>query len=93
MKIRSLKNNIAELRVRQATNQRQAMYQVIANTPENDDDLLSEDTSPTMRADQLREPDLDGLAPITSDDYQPASHPPRPQANNHQGVTYTVIKM
>ena len=93
MKIRSLKNNIAELRVRQATNQRQAMYQVIANTPENDDDLLSEDTSPTMRADQLREPDLDDLAPITSDDYQPASLPPRPQANNHQGVTYTVIKM
>ena len=94
VKISSLKNNIAELQLRQATNQRQAMYQVIANTPENDnDDLLSEDTSPATRADQLREPDLDDLAPITSDDYQAAPHPPRPRANNRQGVTYTVIEV
>ena len=94
VKISSLKNNIAELRLRQATNQRQAIYQVIANTPENDnDDLLSEDTSPAMRADQLREPDLDDLAPITTDDYRPAPHPPRPRANNRQEVTYSVIEM
>ena len=94
VKISSLKNNIAELQLRQATNQRQAMYQVIANTLENDnDDLLSEDTSPAMRADQLREPDLDDLAPITTDDYQPAPHPPRPRVNNRQGVTYTVIEV
>ena len=94
VKISSLKNNIAELQLRQATNQRQAMYQVNANTPENDnDDLLSEDTSPATRADQLREPDLDDLAPITSDDYQAAPRPPRPRANNRQGVTYTVIEV
>ena len=91
VKLSSLKNNIAELQSRQASNQRQAMYQVIANTPENDnDDLL---TSPTMRADQLREPDLDDLAPITTDDYQAAPRPPRPQANNCQGVTYSVIEV
>ena len=47
---------------------------------------------PATRPDQLREPDLDDLAPITTDDYRPAPHPPRPQANNHQGVTYTVIE-
>ena len=92
VKISSLKNNIAELQLRQATDQRQAMYQVVTNPPDNDnDDLLSEDTSPAMRADQLREPDLDDLAPITTDDYQPV--PPRPQANNRQGVTYSVIKV
>ena len=91
VKISSLKNNIAELRIRQATNQRQAMYQVIA---ENDnDDLLSEDTSPATRADQLREPDLDDLAPITTDDYRPDPPPPRPRANNRQGVTYSVIEV
>ena len=94
VKISSLKNNIAELRLRQATNQRQAMYQVIANTPENDnDDLLSEDTPPAMRADQLREPDLDDLAPITTDDYRPDPPPPRPRANNRQGVTYSVVEV
>ena len=94
VKLSSLKNNIAELRLRQATNQRQAMYQVIADTPENDnDDLLSEDTSPATRPDQLREPDLDDLAPITTDDYRPAPHPPRPRANNRQEVTYSVIEM
>ena len=43
------------------------------------------------RPDQLREPALDDLAPITTDDYRPAPPPPRPQANNHQGVTFTVI--
>ena len=94
VKLSTLKNNIAELRLRQATNQRQAMYQVIADTPENDnDDLLSEDTSPATRPDQLREPDLDDLAPITTDDYRPAPHPPRPRANNRQEVTYSVIEM
>ena len=84
VKLSSLKSNVAELRLRQATNQRQAMYQVIANSPE--------DTPPAIRADQLREPDLDDLAPITTDDYQPAPHPPRPQANNRQGVTYAVVE-
>ena len=94
VKLSSLKNNIAELRSRQATNQRQAMYQVVANTPENDnDDLLSEDTSPATRADQLREPDLDDLAPITTDDYGPAPHSPRPRANNRQEVTYSMIEV
>ena len=43
------------------------------------------------RPDQLREPDLDDLAPITTDDYRPAPPPPRPRANNRQGVTFTVI--
>ena len=47
---------------------------------------------PATRPDQLREPDLDNLAPITTDDYRPAPHPPRPRANNRQGVTYTVIE-
>ena len=47
---------------------------------------------PATRPDQLREPDLDDLAPITTDDYRPAPHPPRPRANNPQGVTYTVIE-
>ena len=42
---------------------------------------------PATRPDQLREPDLDDLAPITIDDYQPA-----PRANKRQGVTYTVIE-
>ena len=94
VKISSLKNNLAELRIRQATDQRQAMYQVISDTPENDnDDLLSEDTSPAMRADQLREPDLDDLAPITIDDYQPDPLPPRPRASNRQGVTYSVVEV
>ena len=46
---------------------------------------------PTTRPDQLREPDLDDLAPITTDDYRPTLPPARPRANNHQGVTYTVI--
>ena len=94
VKISSLKNNLAELRIRQATDQRQAMYQVISDTPENDnDDLLSEDTSPAMRADQLREPDLDDLAPITIDDYQPDPLPPRPRTSNRQGVTYSVVEV
>ena len=70
------------------------MYQVITDTPpEDDDDLLSEDVLPAMRADQLREPDLDDLVPITTDDYRPAPPPPIPQANKHQGVTYTVIEV
>ena len=43
------------------------------------------------RLDQLREPALDDLAPITTDDYRPAPSPSRPQANNSQGVTFTVI--
>ena len=47
---------------------------------------------PATRPDQLREPDLDDLAPITTDDYRPAPHPPRPRANNRQRVTYTVIE-
>ena len=48
---------------------------------------------PATRSDQLREPDLDDLAPITSPvlDYRSTPSPPRPRANNHQGVTYTVI--
>ena len=47
---------------------------------------------PATRPDQLREPDLDDLAPITTDDYRPAPHPPRPRANKRQGVTHTVIE-
>ena len=44
------------------------------------------------RPDQLREPDLDNLAPITADDYQPALKASRrQQAINHQGVTYTIV--
>ena len=48
---------------------------------------------PATRPDQLREPDLDDLAPITTDDYRRAPHPPRPRANNRQGVTYSVIEV
>ena len=44
---------------------------------------------PATRPDQLREPDLDDLAPITTDDYRPVPPPPRP--NNRHAVTYTVI--
>ena len=44
------------------------------------------------RPDQLREPDLDDLAPIATDDYRLAPPPPRPQANIDHGVTYTVIE-
>ncbi len=48
--------------------------------------------TPVSRLDQLREPDLDVLAPVTTDDYQPA--PPRPQARNCQAVvTHTVIEI
>ena len=47
---------------------------------------------PATRPDQLREPDLDDLAPITTDDYRSDPHSPRARANNHQGVTYTVIE-
>ena len=48
---------------------------------------------PATRHDQLREPDLDDLAPITTDNYRPAPLDPRlrSRANNHQGVTHTVI--
>ena len=52
-------------------------------------------TSPKIvlatRPDQLREPDLDDLAPITTDDYRQAPPSPRPQANNRQAVTFTGI--
>ena len=48
---------------------------------------------PATRPEQLREPDLDDLAPITTDDYRPAPHPPRPRANNRQEVTYSVIEV
>ena len=41
-----------------------------------------------MRSHHRREPDLDVLAPITTDDYRPAPTPCRA----HQGVTYTVIE-
>ena len=88
MKISSLKNNIAELRIRQATNQKQAVYQVIPNTPEND--LLSKDTSPAMRTDQMREPNL---APINAGGYRPVPSSPRSRANNCQKVTCTVIEV
>ena len=46
---------------------------------------------PATRPDQLREPALDDLAPITTDDYRLPPPPPRSQANIRQGVTYTVI--
>ena len=116
----SLKNIF---RLRQG-NQRQKMYQVIADNQMDDDDELlealdhkneqpgivdppytggaEEEANPDQyytpprivlatRPDQLREPDLDDLAPITTDDYRPAPLNPRPQANNYQGVTHTVI--
>ena len=115
----SLKNSF---RLRQA-NQRQDMYQVIADNQMDDDELLEaldynneqpgivdslytggpeEEANlgqyhtppriiPATRPDQLREPDLDDLAPITTDDYRPAPLDPRPRANNYQGVTRTVI--
>ena len=48
--------------------------------------------TPASRLDQLREPALDVLAPVTTEDYQPA--PPRPQARNCSAVvTCTVIEV
>ena len=122
MLMESLKNGIAGLRLRQANN-RQEMYQLVADDQMEDDELLEAldynneqpdivdppytgggeeeananryQTPPNIvlatRPDQLREPALDDLAPITTDDYRPAPPPPRPRANIHQGVTYTVI--
>ena len=48
---------------------------------------------PATRPDQLREPDLDILAPITEEDYRQA--PPIPQAENHprSAVTSTVVEI
>ena len=44
------------------------------------------------RPDQLREPDLDNLAPVTPDDYQPAPMIYSAQQNiNNRGVTYTTV--
>ncbi len=43
---------------------------------------------PATRLDQLREPALDVLAPLTTEDYRPA--PPPPQ-DNAPKVTHTVI--
>ena len=45
---------------------------------------------PATKLDQLREPYLDILAPITDDDYKQA--PPSPPANNRPQPTYTVIE-
>ena len=48
--------------------------------------------TPASRLDQLREPALDVLAPVTTEDYRPA--PPRPQARNSPAVvTCTVIEV
>ena len=41
-----------------------------------------------MRSHQRREPDLDVLAPITTDDYRPAT----PPCNVHTEVTHTVVE-
>ncbi len=46
---------------------------------------------PAMRPDQLREPALDVLAPLTTEDYRPAPPPPQSTSDNAPGVTHTVI--
>ncbi len=44
---------------------------------------------PATRPDQLREPALDVLAPLTTEDYRPA--PPPPRVNHRPVVTHTEI--
>ena len=44
---------------------------------------------PATRPDQLREPALDVLAPLTTEDYRPA--PPPPRVNRRPAVTHTEI--
>ncbi len=44
---------------------------------------------PATRPDQLREPALDVLAPLTTEDYRPA--PPPPRINHRPAVTHTEI--
>ncbi len=46
---------------------------------------------PATRPDQLREPALDVLAPLTTEDYRPAPPPPQATADNAPKVTHTVI--
>ncbi|XP_064388740.1 uncharacterized protein LOC135336804 [Halichondria panicea] len=46
---------------------------------------------PATRPDQLREPALDVLAPLTIEDYRPAPPPPQATADNAPKVTHTVI--
>ena len=46
---------------------------------------------PATRPDQLREPALDVLAPLTAEDYRPAPPPPQATADNAPKVTHTVI--
>ncbi len=45
---------------------------------------------PATKLDQLREPYLDILSPITEDDYKQA--PPPPPVNNRPQPTYTVVE-
>ena len=114
----SLKNCIAKLSLRQASNEQPDPLELLHNTEYSEEAADYEHTPPNTvpytgggeeeantnqyhtppnivpatRPDQLREPDLDDLAPITTDDYRPAPRPSRPRANKRQGVTHTVVE-